>query len=580
MNGHIHILTTRCRIYLIMTAVLILTLTGFLSSGHAAMSVVDSKHNLSVSGPGTIKAVGEKEVCIFCHSPHHANPSGFLWNRSDPTSLYTLYNSTTRQTAANQPSGASRMCLSCHDGTIALGKVSSRFFDILMTQQLLDTGPAALTTDLSDDHPISFVYDSSLSLANPEYKDPALFLNQNILDRNNEMQCTSCHDPHDDFNGMFLREYNANSALCLTCHQPTNWAGSYHQSSSAVWNNILPDPWPHTSWTTVAENGCENCHRPHSAGGPQWLLNKPLEENNCFPCHNGNVAAKDLETEFTKLSSHPVANTNGTHSPLEDPITMTRHVECTDCHNPHQVNSNPGVAPNVSGTQSGVQGVDAVGVVTANAAFAYEICLKCHGDTASGTAPISRQYPQLNKRLQFAQTNPSSHPIMGPGQNPNVPSLLPGLTESSIIYCTDCHNNDAGPGAGGVGTTGPHGSQYTYLLEREYVTTDYTSESATVYALCYKCHDRNSILGNQSFSKHNRHLNLRRGSTPCSTCHDPHGISDSQGNAVNNSHLINFDLSVVSPDPSSGLLQFEDQGLFTGRCYLSCHGFNHSPRTY
>ena len=37
-------------------------------------SVVNSKHNLSVSGPGTIKAATENQVCIFCHAPHDASP--------------------------------------------------------------------------------------------------------------------------------------------------------------------------------------------------------------------------------------------------------------------------------------------------------------------------------------------------------------------------------------------------------------------------------------------------------------------------------------------------------------------------
>ena len=45
-------------------------------------------------------------------------------------------------------------------------------------------------------------------------------------------------------------------------------------------------------------------------------------------------------------------------------------------------------------------------------------------------------------------------------------------------------------------------------------------------------------------------------------------------------NLINFNLDVVEPDPSTGLLKFEDLGVHEGRCYLRCHGENHSPKTY
>ena len=44
-------------------------------------SVVNSRHNLSAGGPGPVKAAGETEVCIFCHSTHVQAPEAPLWNR-------------------------------------------------------------------------------------------------------------------------------------------------------------------------------------------------------------------------------------------------------------------------------------------------------------------------------------------------------------------------------------------------------------------------------------------------------------------------------------------------------------------
>jgi hypothetical protein len=66
---------------------------------------------------------------------------------------------------------------------------------------------------------------------------------------------------------------------------------------------------------------------------------------------------------------------------------------------------------------------------------------------------------------------------------------------------------------------------------------------------------------------------------PCSACHDPHGISAMQGTTLNNSHLINFDLAIVSPS-NTGRLEYEDTGLFRGQCFLTCHGSLHNPTRY
>ena len=72
--------------------------------------------------------------------------------------------------------------------------------------------------------------------------------------------------------------------------------------------------------------------------------------------------------------------------------------------------------------------------------------------------------------------------------------------------------------------------------------------------------------------------------TPCNVCHDPHGISDTQGNSINNTHLINFDTSVVSAMGMGGMgggnLEFVDNGRFAGSCTLSCHGRQHMNFSY
>jgi predicted CXXCH cytochrome family protein len=560
---------------------------------HAA--VATTKHNLSASGPGARRASSETEICIFCHAPHNNAPSGQLWNRRLPSTTYAPYTSSTLKSASGQPNGASLLCLSCHDGTIALGDVLNRATTIDMAGGAL-SGNVLLGTNLTDDHPVSFVYDAALRAARGELADPATLVKPSKvrLDGSGRLQCTACHDPHDDANGKFLVAPNTASALCQTCHIKNYWAGSDHRNSTKSWNGAGTNPWPHTTGTTVAANACENCHRPHTAGGVRELLNYALEEANCYSCHNGNVAAKNIQSEFAKASAHDVGNYTGTHDPAEPSLVTTSHVECVDCHNPHAAyatalpNLGGSTIPTLPGSLAGARGISIGGTPVNPATHEYEICLRCHSSTNTVTSRTARQIIQTDKRLEFQTGNPSFHPVAGIGRSTTVPSLLSPWTTSSRVKCTDCHNNNAGPYSTGTGTTpsgtnpnGPHGSINPLLLERQYNVNDPSTESATAYALCYKCHNRNyyaveSTSKTGPFPFHFKHVVAAN--TSCNVCHDPHGISSTQGNSTNNPRLINFQTTVVTP--SGGILRFIKNAGSGGSCQLICHGKNHNPFIY
>ena len=121
----------------------------------ASGRVADTVHNLSATGPGTVKAAGTSEVCVFCHTPHRGSQTRAIWNRDLPPTTYKLYASSTLEAKLGQPTGASRLCLSCHDGTTALGalRVPRRTGRPALPPL---TGRGVLGTDLSDDHPVSF----------------------------------------------------------------------------------------------------------------------------------------------------------------------------------------------------------------------------------------------------------------------------------------------------------------------------------------------------------------------------------------------------------------------------------------
>jgi len=468
----------------------------------AIPGIVDSKHNLSFTGPGEVKATTEHRICIFCHTPHNAVPQTPLWNRDvNEGTNYDLYDSSTFDVTLSQPTGPSRLCLGCHDGTVGIGAVLSVSGGIQMERELVGR-PSHLGTDLTNDHPFSFSYDAAVPFNNELKSTPPGDL---LIYNNNFIHCSTCHEPHDNTYGMFLAVDNRYTALCTRCHQINGWPSSAHAVSTATWPGTGTDPWPVNSRVdpehrrdSVAENGCENCHTPHNAGGPQRLMNYLAEEDNCVKaCHvTGGVGSTNIGAELVKASVHPlglatIGDASGNaHDPVENPAQVSGHVECQDCHDPHTVAQGSALAPNVSQLIANVPGVTVSGTAVDPAQYEYEICFKCHGPTNLDTSMVVRYLDETDTSREFAVTNPSYHPVVNIGKNPDVPSIPsfyePNMNAGSMIYCTDCHDADDSPAVGGGGAKGPHGSIYKPILRERYETGVGTNENYTVYALCYR----------------------------------------------------------------------------------------------
>ena len=163
------------------------------------------------------------EICIVCHTPHNAMTGiadAPLWNHQLSTATFTLYSTGTLDATMGQPDGSSKLCLSCHDGTVALEN-----FGGITTGTTEITGDALIGTDLSNDHPVSFTYNTALATADGELEDPSTGLSglggtiDDDMLISGKMQCSSCHDVHNTagINYMLLKS-NSASALCLTCH--------------------------------------------------------------------------------------------------------------------------------------------------------------------------------------------------------------------------------------------------------------------------------------------------------------------------------------------------------------------------
>lgn len=216
---------------------------------NANASIVTTPHNLSVSGPGPVKAVSETQICIFCHTPHKAygDTAGPLWNHSfSSVASYTLPTSSTQlSTPQNPPDGDSRLCLSCHDGTVAVGSVvnlggAAATISMQSTSELTASGQLApgtldnFGTNLSGHHLVSIEVDNALITDKQTQCNnglvtqrvcypsaPAMLLSTANLygagpHTNKGVQCSSCHDAHDDSNTYFLRA--SQGTLCGLCH--------------------------------------------------------------------------------------------------------------------------------------------------------------------------------------------------------------------------------------------------------------------------------------------------------------------------------------------------------------------------
>ena len=271
-------MTTRMMKYLPALAIAVLA-----TAASAQTSVVGSSHDLSATGKDVQGAAGQaqNQVCVYCHMPHNATNVGApLWNRTNSTTAFTMYsaaNSSTFQlnaadtnTAARPVGPVSLACLSCHDGVTAFNSLNQTpMIDAdnakpaigytfsaanMAVASPAGAGSANLTTDLTNDHPISFTYDAALaSLKGITLNDPTItptntgttgalvILRAGNLGPNNtiaaqmlftkvgasaatQLECASCHEPHMQgdltaaSNYPFLIKSNQGSKLCLTCH--------------------------------------------------------------------------------------------------------------------------------------------------------------------------------------------------------------------------------------------------------------------------------------------------------------------------------------------------------------------------
>ena len=167
--------------------------------------------------------------CGVCHTTHQSISitSAPLWNHeATVVAGYSLYDSPTfdGSSTITDPGASSRLCLSCHDGTVALENFGGNTSGTNFIDASSRIGGVA-GNDLSTEHPISFDYTDAHAISDGGLFPPTTTMSGlgNSIDNdmlfNNRMECASCHDVHNRFGVQhLLKMSNVNSELCLTCH--------------------------------------------------------------------------------------------------------------------------------------------------------------------------------------------------------------------------------------------------------------------------------------------------------------------------------------------------------------------------
>lgn len=223
-------------------------------------SILGTKHDFSGANGSSWNndPADPATVCSVCHTPHNADATaGPLWSHSSSGHTFTMYSASSpgsqlkaTMDSATMPNAASLACLTCHDGTVAyntfggVGNLQTHSPSLIIS----NSANVAPSGNLTHSHPISFTYNSSLVTLDKYLRDPSanvltpangnfiapgtsISINAVLLGGNNKVECTSCHDVHNQIGTPYDALSNPNllkingvdgngvgSLLCRSCH--------------------------------------------------------------------------------------------------------------------------------------------------------------------------------------------------------------------------------------------------------------------------------------------------------------------------------------------------------------------------
>ncbi|NKE70517.1 cytochrome c3 family protein [Candidatus Manganitrophus noduliformans] len=446
----------------------------------------DMERNVkSVDGPQ-----GTTEVCVFCHTPHGASQEGVkirapIWNRNLSPAHYQMYDQVwsksfeAKPNDPGRPTGYSRLCLSCHDGTIALGslinKPGSGGFDpdgrnpIEMEYPTGQTpaGPPGsipvgdgatqqatrvLGRDLRNDHPISMRFDTELLSKDHEFVDPGPPIRRpftqstptplsplrratgNSVDVFDSVQCTSCHNPHQVDFPKFLRANRLQSLTFATTqaakHPGLPGTSAPPQGGGAIICLFCHDKpgWPYNEADLNSHFGDRQTGQFDDSRlkpGATNLHNSEtpvVAERACLICHDPHTrqgAVRIMREGVDHFGNVAIEQT------------------CFQCHQPQETSilQAPTRAPDIM-TQffKDREGNGSHGVSPTGSAMDLNLAL--------GHQPVFVDLPTEGVQLGSDNRLPSffGGPFSEPPNNKILTENAPPTPDTSHVECVDCHN--------------------------------------------------------------------------------------------------------------------------------------------
>jgi hypothetical protein len=239
-------MTKYCSVLLISLSLSFYSSTAAVAGLEPGSGITGSVHDLNTLA--FVLGDDFQRVCVFCHTPHNAAPgAGMLWSRQLNTAISGLA-PYTWTAPANQDIpqdldplvGPSRLCMTCHDGVIAIDPHGG-------TMPKEDV----ISKELNFTHPIGFRYDDAMRVRGvkelvdkEQHFATAIQISdvpgqRNVITRNARyrikdvlyegaiMTCSTCHDVHNKNNVIPDQGHNYNfllwakeeqSLICLSCH--------------------------------------------------------------------------------------------------------------------------------------------------------------------------------------------------------------------------------------------------------------------------------------------------------------------------------------------------------------------------
>ena len=424
-----------------------------LTAGTMLAQDVIGSHDLSPAGTSPIKG-GLSGSCFYCHAPHSGlnGKPGLaqmpLWNTQlSSVPSYTVYSSTTMVNKNNPspPLGTdSTLCLSCHDGTVAGSPGALVAYGRIPMSGKMNSSDV-FGTNLSGIHPFSFYLPlkpatdlvPSLTAIPPSTADQTgavRLINGNV-------ECGSCHNPHvqniDPNNSNFLAINNANSTLCLACHNTqtpsgsgmglTNVAESSHVTLAAADSSeLIANRANYRNLLRVGvqpEQSVQSSSRESSMGG--WDGEATLK---MVEARSTTSSTTDMANPLAGWSTsiHATATNKVARAPFEissavsvnakqmslGPYGTVARNGCSSCHAPHNG-----------------QGGDALLLGPSDLA-----CISCH----NGSSNVSPAAPNIYAEMTLPKI---AHSITAAeGDNAHFPNESAVLNRNRHATCVDCHN--------------------------------------------------------------------------------------------------------------------------------------------